>query len=70
MRPTGGMVARQYLLRNIPGVLSGLDEERRWDRRFARDNYAAKLLKEFRNTDYTTQLDISGAALPGILFGH
>jgi len=70
MRPADGMVARQHLLRNIPGVLSGLDEGRRRDRRSTWNNYAARLLKRSRSTGRPTQLDISGAALPRILLGH
>lgn len=70
MRPAGGMVARQHLLRNIPGVLSGLDEGRRRDRRPARDNYAAGLLEGLRSAGRPTELNIPGTALSGILLGH
>lgn len=70
MRPAGGVVARQHLLRDIPGVLPGLDEGCRRDRRSARDNHAAGLPEGPRSTGRPIELDIPGAALPGILLGH
>lgn len=64
------MVARQHLLRNIPSVFSRLDERRQRDRRSTRNSHAVGLSEGPRGASRSTQLDLPGVALSGILLGH